>query len=198
MAICLMILLSTVCTIIPQCFINKADPKSSGDTPTKRDLSNRAASFCATTWWAQSIATPTAMALANLSAPAVQPKLYNPYEGSVCGRQLGETIDEFLERLPPLTTPQCEQVPWIFIGNPYRDVPSIMEGEHTAGQWAEFVARGGKLLQDLRTYQAELKQREELGRVRLYNEQREKVVQQLRDVAVKLKCTSGKVRLDII
>jgi len=133
------------------------------------------------------------MALANPSTTAVLPKLYNPYEGSVCGRQLDETVDEFLNRLPPLTTPQCEQVPWIFIANPYQDAPSVMEGEETSGQWASFVNRGGRLLLELRTFQVELNKREEKGKLKMYNTQREKVVKQLRDIAVELKCTSGKV-----
>jgi len=172
---------------------NRADPVSSGDTPTKRDLNNRAASFSAATYWSQLIVSPTAMALANAPSTKMQVKLHNPYEGSVCGRQLGETVDDFLKRLPPLTTPQCEEVPWIFIANPYQDAPSVMEGEQTAGQWAAFVEQGGRLLLELRTFQAKLNQRERSGKMKLYNDQREKIVKQLRDMAIELKCTSGKV-----
>lgn len=45
--------------------------------------------------------------------------LYNVYEGLPCARQLSETVDEFLQRLPPATTQQSILLPWIFIANPY-------------------------------------------------------------------------------
>ena len=44
--------------------------------------------------------------------------LHNPYEGVPYAWQLTETVDQFLERLPPETT-TSDQVPWIFICNPY-------------------------------------------------------------------------------
>jgi hypothetical protein len=48
--------------------------------------------------------------------------LHNPYEGVPYAWQVTETIDQFLERLPPGTT-TSDQVPWIFICNPY--IPRI-------------------------------------------------------------------------
>ncbi|KAL8640403.1 MAG: hypothetical protein Q9228_002672 [Teloschistes exilis] len=44
--------------------------------------------------------------------------LYNPYEGRICGRQLAESVEDFLQRLPPLTTRVSLEYPWIFVANP--------------------------------------------------------------------------------
>ncbi|KAM0285487.1 hypothetical protein ACHAQH_001437 [Verticillium albo-atrum] len=46
-------------------------------------------------------------------------KLHNPYAGIPYAWQLTETIDDFLSRLPPATTEASEEVPWIFVCNPY-------------------------------------------------------------------------------
>ncbi|KAL7932416.1 DUF1917 domain-containing protein [Trichoderma chlorosporum] len=45
--------------------------------------------------------------------------LHNPYAGIPYAWQLTETIDDFLSRLPPATTDQTPDTPWIFICNPY-------------------------------------------------------------------------------
>ncbi|KAL8723700.1 MAG: hypothetical protein Q9181_007220 [Wetmoreana brouardii] len=45
--------------------------------------------------------------------------LYNPYEGHISGRQLNESVVDFLKRLPPLTTSVSHQHPWIYIANPH-------------------------------------------------------------------------------
>lgn len=44
-------------------------------------------------------------------------KPYNPYEGYKMGKQLSESLSDFLTRLPPSTT-TLESGPWIFIANP--------------------------------------------------------------------------------
>ena len=46
-------------------------------------------------------------------------RLHNAYEGVPFAWQLTETVDEFLARLPPRTTIQSPETPWIFICNPY-------------------------------------------------------------------------------
>jgi len=102
-------------------------------------------------------------------------------------------VDEFLKRLSPLTTAQCEQVPWIYIANPYRDSLSIREEGEISGLWASFVERGSSLLFDLRTFQANLNKREVEGKIKAYNDQQKNVVKEIQDAAVELQCTSGKV-----
>jgi hypothetical protein len=45
--------------------------------------------------------------------------LHNPYAGRLYAWQLTETVDDFLVRLPPETTPLADGVPWIYICNPF-------------------------------------------------------------------------------
>jgi len=45
--------------------------------------------------------------------------LHNPYEGVRYAWQLDETVDAFLARLPPSTTPVTAVDHWIYICNPY-------------------------------------------------------------------------------
>lgn len=58
-------------------------------------------------------------AKAQASSFSPSKSLYNPYEGQICGRQLSESVEEFLKRLPPLTTHVSLKCPWIFIANPH-------------------------------------------------------------------------------
>lgn len=53
--------------------------------------------------------------------PEPQPKfdLFNPREGSYDSWQLGETPDEFINRVPPETT-TVSTCPWIWVENPHR------------------------------------------------------------------------------
>lgn len=44
---------------------------------------------------------------------SVPEALYNRLEGHAPARQLTETVDEFLKRLPPKTTLSTEAGPWI-------------------------------------------------------------------------------------
>ncbi|KAL6804467.1 DUF1917 domain-containing protein [Trichoderma sp. SZMC 28012] len=53
--------------------------------------------------------------------------LHNPYAGIEYAWQLTETIDDFLTRLPPATTDQTPETPWIFICNPY--IPRVHKHE---------------------------------------------------------------------
>jgi len=46
-------------------------------------------------------------------------QLHNPYANIEYAWQLTETVESFLQRLPPETTPQNHKTPWIFICNPF-------------------------------------------------------------------------------
>ncbi|KAL8945197.1 MAG: hypothetical protein Q9211_000278 [Gyalolechia sp. 1 TL-2023] len=58
-------------------------------------------------------------AKAHTSSSSPSKALYNPYEGRLCGRQLSESVEDFLKRLPPRTTHVSLSCPWIFIANPH-------------------------------------------------------------------------------
>ena len=77
--------------------------------------------------------------------PTPKKALYNAYEGDLCGRQLSETVDAFLARCPPLTTPTATYGPWLRIGNPYTSFRRTNEDQ------AGFMARGREILQDFNT-----------------------------------------------
>lgn len=51
--------------------------------------------------------------------------LHNPYAGVSYAWQLTETVGDFLKRLPPATTNQSEEIPWIFVCNPY--IPRVQK-----------------------------------------------------------------------
>jgi len=132
--------------------------------------------------------------------------LYNPYEGNFSARQLGESIDEFLERLPPATTSVSDTTPWIYIANPYRKARKRDEHDQKESEeappdeesdWAQFVVLGGNLLEELTTIRHTI-EKQNPGKpkatiTRAVNPEKDKIVRKLLDTAVKLHCTTGKV-----
>ncbi|OAA73663.1 Translation Initiation factor eIF- 4e-like domain protein [Cordyceps fumosorosea ARSEF 2679] len=98
----------------------------SRDTDTVEYLNQRVESFDPDEWvmqhqhqpgWPQPRILPTRAAA----------ELHNPYAGVPYAWQLSETVDEFLARLPPATTDQTLETPWIFICNPY--IPRVPKSE---------------------------------------------------------------------
>lgn len=75
--------------------------------------------------------------------PSEQRKPVNYYEGLPTAKQLSEPIDEFLERLPPSTTPRS-QGPWIWIANPY----PMKGSQPDSGDIGAFKQAGFNLLEE--------------------------------------------------
>ncbi|KOS18149.1 UPF0696 protein C11orf68 -like protein [Escovopsis weberi] len=75
--------------------------------------------------------------------------LHNPYAGVPFAWQLTETVQDFLERLPPATTDWTPLCPWIYICNPFiRRVPRD-QGENQLSKGNEDEApteEGSRLL----------------------------------------------------
>ncbi|KAH8592366.1 hypothetical protein B0O99DRAFT_244535 [Bisporella sp. PMI_857] len=174
-----------------------------GDTPTKQDLSARASSFSAAHYFKIHLPSPTEIALANRAKMAFRSSstLYNPYEGASWARQLGESVDDFLRRIPPRTTQGTEEAPWIYVANPYRKAPAARPEATEAppeeeSDWAGFVVRGNEMLEEIVRVRNEIARQNE-GRTRsvitgMVNVEKDKLVHALRDAAKRLKCTSGK------
>lgn len=178
----------------------------------KQDLEERASTFDVEEWWEHKEISLNEIAAANIAA-ATESKvatLYNPYEGNPCGRQLGETVEEFLTRLPPATTQVSLQLPWIYIANPYLKAPSAIKPEHSQEEvtaegppdedsdWAKFVVLAGNLLEELTGIKHEI-EKKNVGKAkstitRQLNVQKEKIVKKILEAATELHCTSGKVR----
>ena len=131
------------------------------------------------------------------------PEMHNVYEGRMDARQLSETIEGFVQRLPPQTTKQSLEIQWIWIANPYWKAPKAQGGfasegpAETMSDWPQFISHGKKLLERLTGLREET-ERKHVGMgkglvTREYNSQRDSLMQELRDIAVDLKCTTGKV-----
>lgn len=67
---------------------------------------------------------------------------FNVYEDYPSGRQLSETVETFLKRLPPLSTSIIEYGPWIYVANPYSPRSQALEDQAT------FVRKGHQLLEE--------------------------------------------------
>lgn len=173
----------------------------------KQDLEDRARRFSARKWWKDSAVALTSTARSDTKTTASNKvvTLYNPYEGLVNARQLTETVEEFLQRLPPRSTPMSDIGPWIRISNPYRKAPSLEtsrkihdEGPPEEGSdWAQFVVLGGSMLEELTAIRLEI-EKQKPGKAKstitkAYNPRKDAIVQRLLDSAAELHCTSGKV-----
>lgn len=80
-------------------------------------LEARVNSFNVAQWWEETNAIRLNRRVK--TEPVDSKKLHNPYAGVPYAWQLSETVDNFLNRLPPETTEWSEEIPWIFICNPY-------------------------------------------------------------------------------
>ena len=186
--------------------------RQSGDEATKQDLEHRANSFTTKDWWSNKEPSLTEMANSNAASDKKRDltNLYNPYEGKFCGRQLSETVQEFLERLPPATSQVSDTLRWIFIANPYHTV-SVQTQENLSqvkladeapqevgSDWAKFVVLGGNLLEELIGLRHEIEKRrtgQAKGTItKAVNLQKETIVKKILDTAVQFRCTTGKVQ----
>ncbi|KAH7015126.1 hypothetical protein EDB80DRAFT_327007 [Ilyonectria destructans] len=89
-----------------------------GDDETVLGLHRRVNDFDAEAWIIQHLETP-GRPLPHKSVVVDMSHLHNPYAGVPYAWQTTETVDAFLHRLPPKTTDQTEDAPWIFICNPF-------------------------------------------------------------------------------
>lgn len=110
-----------------------------GGDDLRAELERRAAEYDPDSYWHTAHLSLPAIAAAyrrshttsgaqSSSTPATQSEpLYNPHEGDPSGRQLSESIPEFLARLPASTTLTSAAGPWIWIANPYGAGPRLLE-----------------------------------------------------------------------
>ncbi|KAL8925161.1 MAG: hypothetical protein Q9208_003666 [Pyrenodesmia sp. 3 TL-2023] len=101
-----------------------SDSSFYGDDETKAKLEEECAKFDPTQYWANHpyllpVVAAASRAKAEAASTSSSKPLYNPYKGLVNARQLEESVLDFLQRLPPLTTPVSKDCPWIFIANPH-------------------------------------------------------------------------------
>ncbi|KAK6608347.1 DNA polymerase II large subunit-like protein [Botrytis cinerea] len=172
---------------------------------TKAAFEDRAADFDDTAYWKSHQPTLTEKADANVAQALANPEskatLYNPYAGQACAWQLDESIESFLQRLPPRTTEITPSTPWIFVTNPFRKAPKGIAvndeappGENT--DWARCVTEGNRLLDELitlrNTIEKENSKKPTIAIDRMVNKEKEVIVQKILDTAIDCGCTSGK------
>lgn len=119
-----------------------------GDEHLEAELERRAIEYDPTTYWDTSYLSPNDTAILNIARWDRQCRtpLYNPYEGNPAGRQLSESLPDFLARLPPLTTSiNSLGSPWIWIANPYTG-PRPLDQDLAA-----LTINGKKILAELST-----------------------------------------------
>ncbi|KAL2072456.1 hypothetical protein VTL71DRAFT_11799 [Oculimacula yallundae] len=179
-----------------------------GDETIKSDYETRARAFDAQEWLENKEPSLIELARQNMAVPKTERtlvSLYNPYEDMPRAKQLDESTDEFLNRLPPATTPATDELPWIFVANPYRRVSKYKYSEakladegplDDGANLAEFIVRGNHLLEALTGLRHEMEKRSK-GKAKglitkALNSQRDEMVKQLIDTAVELHVTTGK------
>ncbi|CZS98421.1 uncharacterized protein RAG0_07182 [Rhynchosporium agropyri] len=178
-----------------------------GDEATRSDLEARNSAFDAQKWLENRSTPLIELARQNLTAPRNEKTavtLYNPYNGMLRAKQLHESVEEFLERLAPATTPVTDG-PWIFLANPYRKVSKYKYSEakladegplDDGASLAEFVVRGIELLEQLTVVRHDLEKktvgRTKAAMTKALNKHKEDIVKQLLETAVELRVTTGK------
>lgn len=124
--------------------------------------------------------------------------LHNIYQGRPDSWQLGESVADFLRRLPPLATPESFS-PWIWVANPYangRDRSS--RAQNVVG---ELTIRGKKLLEESLLERDNIRKAnsQSKGKAnRLLNQESENLNERITQLAVELNVLSGKVRFSTI
>jgi len=167
---------------------------SPGDDDLRSELERKALDFDPSEYWSVhnlrlSVIAFKAVAQAALTTFSSKP-LYNVYEGQSMGRQLNETVDAFLKRLPPSTTPIHNNGPWIYIANPYAEHRPTDEHQGTLEE------RGKRLLDEFASVKADTetgmagKAKSLIGRK--ITPLRRQLEKELFQVAKETGCTSGK------
>ncbi|KFZ07731.1 hypothetical protein V502_09798 [Pseudogymnoascus sp. VKM F-4520 (FW-2644)] len=124
--------------------------------------------------------------------------LSDRFKGKWFGRQLAETVDEFLQRLPPAITEGSEELQWIWISNPYLPLPTTDEGTENVSKLSILCSQGANMLNELENTMSHMKQKPPRQPAAMASRDisiaRDKTVMDILNLAVQMKVTSGKVR----
>ncbi|KAF1919379.1 hypothetical protein BDU57DRAFT_585560 [Ampelomyces quisqualis] len=125
--------------------------------------------------------------------PSPEPVLFNPGQGSPDAWQLGESVDEFMKRLPPLTTPVFT-CPWIWVHNPHFDARD--KNKVTSHRADEFRSRGNDVLDQSLQAREQIQSRGLHGPrgvlTKSLNEESKALQQRITNLAVECGIVSGK------
>ncbi|KAI9891640.1 MAG: hypothetical protein M1814_002574 [Vezdaea aestivalis] len=129
-----------------------------GDELEKSIWEKEAVKFDPATWSSRHLDSLTTIANSNAKVvaaarPKVEPevaRLFNLLEGNMAAKQLGESVDEFLDRLPPLTSQEATVGPWIWVANPHTS-ERLLDHDYTG-----LKEEGGLLLSELKEEKSKL------------------------------------------
>jgi Bles03-like protein len=122
--------------------------------------------------------------------PTTKLELRNPYEGLVAARQLDESVDEFLKRIPVQNHPSIG--PWIWIANFHSKGKSFNEDSADTG----FIKKGQALLKgyDEKKLQMENEGLTPLTVTRRLGPARQRLKEEILQTATECGIVCGKVR----
>jgi hypothetical protein len=128
--------------------------------------------------------------------PSPELILFNPDEGSPDAWQLGESAEDFVKRLPPLTT-SVFTCAWIWVHNPHVDPRD--KNKYTSHRAEEFRSRGSDLLDQSIQARQHIQSKGLHGPkpvlTKSLNEASKALQQRINDLAVKCDILSGKVSI---
>lgn len=129
--------------------------------------------------------------------PLPEPVLFNPGQGSSDAWQLGESVDGFVRRLPPLTT-SVFTCAWIWAHNPHFDARD--KNKCSSHRADEFRNRGTDLLdqslQNRQQIQSKGLHGSKAALIKSLNEESKVLQERINDLAVECGVLSGKVSTD--
>ena len=133
------------------------------------------------------------------SAASKQLELRDPFKNDSSGRNLSETVDDFLKRLPPTDPSSAVVGPWLWIVNPepnHKGKDSDRE-DADRGASAEWGARCKALLDDYQAEEAKINKTMEgkalASITRKLTPQRKKLREDLLRASEEERCVCGKV-----
>lgn len=125
--------------------------------------------------------------------------LSDRFKGQWFGRQLAETVDEFLQRLPPATTNGSEELQWIWISNPYLSLPPTDEGGENVSKLSTMCSQVANTLNELDNIMSHMQEKPPRQPAAMASRDisiaRDKAVMDILNLAVQTKVTSGKVSI---
>jgi hypothetical protein len=128
--------------------------------------------------------------------PSPDPVLFNPGQGSPDAWQLGESAEDFVRRLPPLTTSMLT-CSWIWVHNPHFDRRD--KNKCTSNSAEEFRSRGSDLLgqsfQTRQRIQTQGMHGPKATVTRSLGHESKALQQRITDLAVECEILSGKVSI---
>lgn len=129
-------------------------------------------------------------------SPSPAKVLFNPGQGSPDAWQLNESVDDFVRRLPPLST-SVFTCAWIWAHNPHFDVRD--KNKVVSHRVDEFRSRGSELLghslQTRQQLQGNNLHRPKAALTKALNGESKALQQRISDLAVECGILSGKVSL---